>query len=152
MEPLLVRYDDEKKKEKGREEGGKFLCTNEGIFIIHPTVNRLPIFPRELINFLFPDDDLSSVPLSRIFRDRRCVDTNSIVRYPTKNFHCVDVSFIFFFSSKRYEATKTDRNFAHTCTRSTGVKRANLNIYDIKAPHQTVQTFANIGEWGSVLC
>lgn len=70
-----------KKKEKGREEGGKFLCTNEGIFIIHPTVNRLPIFPRELINFLFPDDDLSSVPLSRIFRDRRSalIPTRSFV-------------------------------------------------------------------------
>lgn len=142
-----------KKKEKGREEGGKFLCTNEGIFIIHPTVNRLPIFPRELINFLFPDDDLSSVPLSRIFRDRR----SALI--PTRSFVILQRIFIvstylsfFFFSSKRYEATKTDRNFAHTCIRSTGVKRANLNIYDIKAPHQTVQTFANIGEWGSVLC
>lgn len=144
-----------KKKEKGREEGGKFLCTNEGIFIIHPTVNRLPIFPRELINFLFPDDDLSSVPLSRIFRDRRSalIPTRSFVIlqriFIVSNEGCI---FHFFFSSKRYEATKTDRNFAHTCIRSTGVKRANLNIYDIKAPHQTVQTFANIGEWGSVLC
>ena len=76
------------------------------------------------------------------------VDTNSIPARSLsyKEFSLSRTKDPFFFFSKRYEATKTDRNFAHTCI------RANLNIYDIKAPYQTVQTFANIGEWGSVLC
>ena len=33
------------------------------VFIIHLIVNRLPIFPRELINLPFPKDDLSSVSI-----------------------------------------------------------------------------------------
>ena len=32
LERLLVPYDDEKRKEKGREDG-KFLCANEGVYL-----------------------------------------------------------------------------------------------------------------------
>lgn len=101
LEPLLVRYDE---KKKDRERVGSFYARTN-IFIIHPTVNRLPIFPRELINFPFLDDDLSFIvdDLSFEIEDPRCLPI-LLVRYPTMNFRCLErgtyLFFLFFFFEK----------------------------------------------------
>lgn len=117
LEPLLVRYDE---KKKGRERVGSFYARTN-IFIIHPTVNRLPIFPRELINFPFLDDDLSFIvdDLSFEIEDPRCLPILRSLSYNEFSLSRTrDVSFFPFFLFRKDTKTKTDRNFAHTCIRS----------------------------------
>lgn len=105
LEPLLVRYDE---KKKGRERVGSFYARTN-IFIIHPTVNRLPIFPRELINFPFLDDDLSFIvdDLSFEIEDPRCLPTRSFSFVILQWIFVVSneghIFFSFFSFSKRYE-------------------------------------------------
>lgn len=141
------------KKKKGSREGGKFLCTNEYIYNSSNGQSFTDLSSR-VDQFLISRRRFIFHCRRSFFRDRRSALLTNPSRSLSYNEFSLsrtrDVSFFPFFLFRKDTKTKTDRNFAHTCIRSE--KRANLNIYDIKAPYQTVQTFANIGEWGSVLC